>query len=119
MVLPDLLLPKGEQAISLIRRLCETGRVLHEASPEACLAGSDDRHDVRLDWRVVLDGNQQLVFVDPSGTALQLRGLEGATFWIDDVAGRIGVLAQPVKLETLRLVETAPLVSADHADVLG
>jgi superfamily II DNA or RNA helicase len=117
--LPDLLLPKGEQAISLIRRLCETGRVLHEASPEACLAWSDDRHAVRLDWRVVLDGNQQLVFVDPSGTALQLRGFEGATFWIDDVAGRIGVLAQPVKLETLRLVETAPLVSADHADVLG
>ena len=117
--LPDFLLPKGEQAISLVRRLCETGRLLHTASPEACLTWSDDRPAVRLDWRVVLDGAQQLNFVDPSGLPLQLRGLEGATFWIDEDTGRIGALTEPVKPETLRLVETAPLVSAEHAAVLA
>lgn len=117
--LPDFLLPKGEQAISLIRGLCDTGRLLHEASPEACLTWSEDRPAVRLAWRLVLDGTQQLGFVDPSGAPLQLRGFEGATFWIDINEGRIGALAQPVKLEALRLIEAAPLVSAEHAEVIG
>ena len=115
--LPDLLHPKDEQAISLIQRLCETDRLLHEALPEARLAWSDTRPNVGLGWRIVMDGDQQLGFVDGSGAALQLRGLEGATFWIDINAGRIGALAQPVKLEVLRLVETAPLVSADNAEM--
>lgn len=117
--LPDFLLPKGEQAISLIRRLCKTGRLLHDASPESCLTWSEDRLAVRLEWRVALDGAQQLGFVGPSGAPLQLRGLEGATFWIDEDRGRIGALNKPVKLETLLLVETAPLVSVEHAAVIG
>lgn len=117
--LPDCLLLNGEQAISLIRRLGETGRLLHAASPEACLTWSEDRPAVRLQWRILSDGAQQLGFVDPSGAALQLQGLEGATFWIDQDSGRIGALAEPVKPETLRLVETAPLVSAEHAAVLA
>lgn len=117
--LPDLLLPQGEQTISLIRRLCETDRLLHAAVPEARLAWSEARPDVRLDWRIVMDGDQQLGFVDGAGTALQLRGLEGATFWIDVNSGHIGALAQPVKLEVLRLVDTAPLVSTEHAEMLG
>lgn len=117
--LPDFLLPKGEQAISLIRQLCETGRLLHEASPQGRLTWFEDRPAVRLDWHLGPDGAQQLGFVDLSGVPLHLRGFEGATFWIDEDAGRIGALAHPVKPETLRLVETAPLVSANHAEVLG
>jgi superfamily II DNA or RNA helicase len=116
---PDLLRPKGEQAISLIRQLCETNRLLQEPSPEGRLAWSEDRPDVGLGWRIVLDGHQQLGFVDPSGAALQLRGFEGATFWIDANAGRIGALVQPVELEVLQLVESAPLVSTEHAEELG
>lgn len=118
-VLPDFLLPKGEQTISLVQQLCHTGRLLHEASPDASLTWSEDRLAIRLAWRLLLDGTQQLGFVDPSGTPLTLRGLEGATFWIDGAKGQIGALAEPLKLETLRLVETAPLVSAEHAEVTG
>lgn len=117
--LPDFLLPKGEQAISLIRRLGQTGRLLYDTSPEACLIWSENRPAVRLEWRVLPAGTQQLGFVDSLGAPLRLRGLEDATFWIDENAGRIGALAEPVKLETLRLVETAPLVSAEHAAVVG
>lgn len=117
--LPDFLLPKGAQTISLIRQLGQTGRLLYDPAPEACLTWSEHRPAVRLEWRVVSDGTQQLNFVDPSGAPLRLRGVEGATFWIDEDAGRIGALAEPMKLETLRLVDTAPRVSAEDAAVIG
>lgn len=116
---PDLLLPKGEEAIGLLRRLCETGRMLFDNSPEALLTWSEAQPDAQLGWRLEANGSQQLGFEDASGRALQLRGLEGATFWIDINTGCFGALAQPLSLEVLRLVETAPLVSADHIVTLS
>lgn len=46
--LPDLLRPKGQDAIALIRRLCETGRFLHDTAPDAQLSWSEDRPAPRL-----------------------------------------------------------------------
>ena len=85
--LPDLLRPRGDQALALIRRLCDTGRFLHTNAPDAHLAWSETRRDARLGWRMAADGSQQLGFEDASGAALQLRGLDGATLWIDTDRG--------------------------------
>lgn len=117
--LPEALHPKGQQAIGLLRQLTETGRLLYEPSPDAHLAWSEVHPDPRLAWRIGDSGDQKLGFEDASGAMLQLRGLEGATFWIDIEAKLIGALDQPIDLEVLRLVEVAPQVTAEQTEALS
>lgn len=117
--LPPLLQSKGEDTIGLFRRLCETGRFHYEPSPGARLVWSEDRRDAKLGWHVATGGDQQLCFVDSAGAPLQLRGIDGATFWIDIETGRMGALAQALSLEVLRLIEKAPVVSAGQAELVS
>ena len=117
--LPDLLRPKGAQAIALIRRLCDTGRFLHDNAAEAHLTWSETQPEARLGWRMDPDGSQQLGFEDASGAALQLRGLDGATLWIGTETGRIGALAHALDPAVLQLVAAAPKVAPDEAEALG
>jgi len=117
--LPDLLRPRGAQAIALIRRLCATGRFLHATAPDAHLSWSETEPQARLGWRLGADGSQQLRFEDASGAALQLRGLDGATLWIDPETGRIGALVHALDPVVLQLVASAPKVAPDQAQALG
>jgi superfamily II DNA or RNA helicase len=117
--LPDLLRPKGEQAIALIRRLCDTGRFLHHNAADAHLTWCETRHEARLGWRMAADGSQKLGFEDATGTALQLRGLDDATLWIDTETGRIGALARALNTAVLQLVASSPKVVPDQAEALG
>ena len=117
--LPDLLRPNGAQAVTLIRRLCDTGRFLHDNAGDAQLSWSETQPDARLGWRMDPDGSQELGFEDASGAALQLRGLDGATLWIDTETGRIGALAQAMDPAALQLVATAPKIAPDEAEALG
>ena len=61
--LPDLLRPRGQDAIALILRLCETGRFLHDTAPGTQLTWSGERPAPRLTWRMAADGRQRLGFI--------------------------------------------------------
>ncbi|MTH79960.1 DEAD/DEAH box helicase [Paracoccus aestuariivivens] len=117
--LPELLRPKGEDALALLRRLCESGRFLHANAPDAQLRWSDTRHEARLGWRLSPDGNQRLGFEDGAGQVLELCALEGATIWIDRQGGLIGHLAQTLDEAALRLVTASPLVTSQEAAALA
>ena len=116
--LPELFRPKGDDAIALLRRVAETGRLLHDNAPDARLTWSEESPEPRLGWRMATDGSQRLGFENASGQPLDLRGLEGATVWIDAEAGRFGALAQPVEIEVLRLVAASPEVAPEEAEAL-
>jgi superfamily II DNA or RNA helicase len=117
--LPDVLRPTGEDALALIRRLCDTGRFLYENAPDTYLHWSNHRPKARLAWRRYDDGSQKLEFEDADGAALALRALDGATLWVDFAQGQIGALAQPVPLVAQRLVASAPQVMPKDAAALA
>lgn len=117
--LPDLLRPRGQDVIALIRRLCDTGRFLHDAAPDAQLRWSEDRPTPRLAWRMTEDGRQRLGFVDAAGQLQQLRSLDGAAIWVDAAGGRIGALADALDAEMVQLVEAGPAVAPDEVEALS
>jgi len=117
--LPAPLRPKGEGAIALIQRLCETGRFLHASMPNAELSWSDDRPAPRLAWRMAADGRQRLEFADAAGRPLHLRSVEGASLWIDAERGLIGALREAVSADVLQLVEASPEVEPREVEALG
>lgn len=117
--LPELFRPRGNDAIDLIRRLCDTGRFLSDNAPDARLTWSDMRPAPRLGWRMAADGTQRLEFEDDTGQPLTLRGLEGAALWIDTGQGRIGEVAQAVDTDVLRLVEASPAIAPQEAEALA
>ncbi len=117
--LPDLLRPRGKDAIALIRRLCETGRFLYDTAPDAQLSWSEERPAPRLAWSMAADGRQRLGFADGAGQLLHLRSLDGATLWIDTAQKQIGALAEAVNADALQLVESSPEVAADDVVALG
>ena len=117
--LPDLLRPRGQDAIALIRRLCDTGRFLHDTAPDAQLNWSENRPAPRLAWRMAADGRQRLCFEDMAGQALELRSLDGAGLWVDAAQGRIGSLQDAVDADIVQLVDASPDVAPDEVDALG
>ncbi len=117
--LPDLLRPKGQDAIALIHRLCDTGRFLHDTAPGAQLSWSEDRPVPRLAWRMAADGRQRLNFVEADGQPLHLRSLDGAALWVDPAKGLIGALEGVVDADALQLVEASPDVAPDEIEALG
>ncbi|CUH07681.1 ATP-dependent helicase HepA [Jannaschia seosinensis] len=117
--LPDLLRPKGQDAIALIRRLCDTGRFLHDTVPGAQLNWSEDRPAARLAWRMAADGRQRLSFVEADGQPLHLRSLDGAALWVDPAKGRIGALEGAVDADALQLVEASPDIAPNETEALG
>ena len=116
--LSELFRPKGADAIALLRRVAETGRLLHDNAPDAQLSWSEDSPEARLGWRMAPDGSQRLGFEDADGRPLDLRGMEGATVWVDTKTGRLGTLDQPVDMQVLRLVESAPSIAPNEAEPL-
>jgi superfamily II DNA or RNA helicase len=116
--LPELLRPHGADAITLLRRVAETGRLLHENAHDALLTWSEESPEPQLGWRMATDGSQRLGFEDASGQPLDLRGMEGATIWIDTKAGRFGAMTQAVAIEALRLVAASPEVAPEEAEAL-
>jgi superfamily II DNA or RNA helicase len=117
--LPDLIRPKGADVITLIQRLCETGRFLHDNAPDAHLAWSAACPTPRLAWQMAADGNQRLGFEDESGQPLELRGMNGAALWLDKGKGQIGALVQAVDTEVLRLVAASPEIAPHEAGALA
>ncbi len=117
--LPDLLRPKGDQALGLLRRLSDTGRLLYNNSPDAGLTWSDDSPEARLGWQTAADGTQRLRFEDGAGAPLEIRAMDGAAIWLDQGNGRLGCLAQPVADGTLRLVRSSPAVAPQDAGALS
>ena len=117
--LPDLLRPKGQDAIALLRRLCDTGRFLHDSAPDALLTWSDAQPEPRLGWRMAADGSQRLGFEDPSGQPLDLLGLDGASLWLDRKTGRMGALVADLGDDVLRLVANGPEVASHEAEALA
>ncbi|MCC6002270.1 MAG: SWIM zinc finger family protein, partial [Pararhodobacter sp.] len=117
--LPELFRFRGAEATALIRRLCDTGRFFHDNAPDAHLAWSETSPEARLGWRMASDGSQRLGFADDTDCPLTLRGLEGATLWVDTAQGLIGALAEPVATEVLRLVAASPDVAPDQAAALA
>ncbi len=117
--LPDLLRPKGQDAITLLRRLCDTGRFLHDGAPDALLTWSDACPEPRLGWRLAADGSQRLRFEDATGQPLDLRSLEGATLWLDRAQGHIGALQGALDEDVLRLVAAGPEVASHETEALA
>lgn len=117
--LPDVLRPKGENAVGLLRRLCETGRFLHDASPDAVLGWSEARPQARLAWTMTATGGQRLGFQDASGQPIELRSLTGATLWIDRRNGLIGALDEALREDALRLVDLAPEIAPHEVKALA
>jgi superfamily II DNA or RNA helicase len=116
--LPEIFRPRGKEAIALLRRLAETGRLLHDNAPGAQLSWSEEEPAPRLAWQMAADGQQRLGFEDAAGRPLDLRGMEGATLWIDPARGAFGALAQAVEMEALRLVEGAPAIAPNEAEAV-
>lgn len=116
--LPDLFRPAGRDVVDVIQRLCATGRFLHSARPDAQLSWSEEQPKACLAWRVAEDGKQALSFETAEGASLHLQGLSGATLWLDSARGHIGMLAEPIPIETLRLAYEAPEVAPEDVDAL-
>lgn len=117
--LPEEFRPMGRDVLALIRRLCDTGRFLHDNVPDAELSWSEACPEARLAWRMAADGHQSLGFEDADGRQLELRALDGAALWVNTAHGQIGALAQPVQIEALQLVQSAPQVAPDEAAALA
>lgn len=117
--LPDILRPRTGGNVTLIRCLCDTGRFLHENTPEAQLTWSEDCPDPRLGWHISKDGRQRLGFEDPAGTPVMLQAADKATFWIDTHAGQIGTTGRPVDEQILQLVASGPVVGTNEAAELA
>lgn len=117
--LPEEFRPMGRDVLALIRRLCDTGRFLHDNVPDAELSWSEACPEARLAWRMAADGHQSLGFEDADGRQLELRALDGAALWVNTAHGQIGALAQPVEIEALQLVQSAPQVAPDEAAALA
>ena len=113
--LSTLLRPRGEAAVALIRRLCETGRFLSAARPDAHLAWSDTTPTPELSWRTDEVGRQRLGVADGAGHALALHALDGATIWCDAGSGLIGQLAIPVPAHVIGLVQSSPGIDPEDA----
>jgi superfamily II DNA or RNA helicase len=116
--LSNLLRPKGEAAIALIRRLCETGRFLSDARPDAHLNWSDDRPAPELTWHADEMGRQRLGIADGAGRALTIHALDGAAIWCDAGRGLIGQLAVPVPAHVVGLVQSCPEVAPEDAGAM-
>ncbi len=119
--LPDLLRPRAEAAVLLLRRLCETGRFLHQPKPDAQLSWSEACPHPRLGWAVTSSGGQKLRFEDAADQPLDLYALGssiGTTLWIDRERGQIGALNWVVDRAALRLVEGAPEIAAHETEAL-
>lgn len=117
--LPEELKPVGHDVLALIRRLCETGRFLYTNAPHSELSWSEARPDARLAWRMAADGHQRLGFEDADGRQVDIRALDSAALWIDIDQKQIGALAQPVQIDALRLVKSAPQVAPNDAALLS
>jgi superfamily II DNA or RNA helicase len=117
--LSELFRPKGADAIALLRRVAETGRLLHDNTPGAQLTWCEDCPEPRLSWQMASDGTQRLGFEGAGEQPLDLQGLDGATVWIDTKAGCIGALEQPVDMDALRLVASSPQVAPQEIEALG
>ena len=117
--LSELFRPKGADAIALLRRVAETGRLLHDNTPGAQLTWCEDCLEPRLSWQMASDGTQRLGFEGAGGQPLDLQGLDGATVWIDTKVGSIGALEQPVDMDALRLVASSPQVAPQDIEALG
>ncbi|MDN2582689.1 DEAD/DEAH box helicase [Aquibium sp. ELW1220] len=117
--LPDLLRPRGENTIALLRGLCETGRFLHADAPDAVLTWSDARPQAQLGWRMTAAGGQRLGFQDASGRPLELRSAAGATLWIDRQNGLIGTLEGQLGEDVLKLVDLAPEIAPHEVKALA
>jgi hypothetical protein len=117
--LPDALRPRGADAVALLRRVAATGRLMHDAVPDAALVWSEDRPAPRLAWHMAEDGHQRLGFEDAGGRPLQVMALDDAAVWIDAGAGRIGATDGAVGEEAVRLVEAAPALAPDEAETLA
>lgn len=116
--LPDLLRPKGDQALDLLHRLCATGRLLYDTSPMAQLQWSKERPEARLNWHMAADGTQRLRVEDEAGAAIEIRAIEGAAIWLDQTTGQLGCLRHPVSEGALGLVRSSPVVTPKEADAL-
>lgn len=116
--LPDILRPRGHEAIALIRRVCATGRFLYDMTPDAHLTWSEDRPLPHLAWDLAVDGRQRLGFVDAAGRRLDLRSLDGATLWVDIATGRIGELGVALEADVSQLVMGSPAIEPDEVDAL-
>lgn len=117
--LPDAFRPMGQDVLALMRRLCDTGRFLHDNAPDAQLTWAEAHPKARLAWRMAANGSQKLGFESETGAQLDLRALDGATLWANIARGQIGALAQPVPIEALHLVQSAPEVAPDEATALA
>ena len=115
---PELLRPKGDDALALLRRLSDTGRFLHDNSPDARLTWSLEHPEPRLGWQMATDGSQRLGFEDADGQPLDLLMIAGGTLWIDTAQGRFGALAQAMDVEVLRLVAASPAIAPQDAEAL-
>ena len=60
--LPDLLRPRGAQAIAVIRRLCDTGLFLHDNFADAHLSWSKRSQRALCPWRLVRSRLMSLSF---------------------------------------------------------
>ncbi|MEP2418645.1 MAG: hypothetical protein ABJI09_07880, partial [Marinomonas sp.] len=117
--LPDAFRPMGQDVLALMRRLCDTGRFLHDNAPDAQLTWAEAHPKARLAWRMAANGSQKLGFESETGAQLDLRALDGATLWANIARGQIGALAQPVPIEALHLVQSALEVAPDEATALA
>lgn len=104
-----LLRLEREELTNLIRSLCKTGRFLQSPEPNQELTWSDECHALRFGWQMTAEGAQRLHFEDAAGRPLALYGIDGrATFWIDLARREIGMMAEPVDDDLLRLIRTGP-----------
>jgi len=110
--LSELFRPKGADAIALLRRVAETGRLLHDNTPGAQLTWCEDCPEPRLSWQMASDGTQRLGFEGAGEQPLDLQGLDGATVWIDTKAGCIGALEQPVDMDRVAPCRIQPASGA-------
>jgi superfamily II DNA or RNA helicase len=117
--LPNLFRPVGQSALALIEHLCSTGRLLVTQDADTSLNWSEQTPEIQLAWHMHSTGSQRLGFETLSGDKVELRALEGATLWIDTVKGQIGALSEPIPLEVLRVVKSAPYVSPSDAAALA
>jgi len=111
--LPDVLRAADQLDTSLLTEICDTGRALAEAAPEAQLAWSDEIIPLNLGWSLGDDGGSRLGFVAIDGSALQVARFGQTGIWLHPTHKTIGELAQVPAVDLIRLVTSCPVIARD------
>ena len=106
-------------AVTLLRRLGQTGRLLAEEDPAQVLSWDTAQLEPQLSWVMRADGSQKLIFRAPDANdgdgALELMSLGQTTLWHMPHRNLIGQASRHIEEALRHLVASGPAIGPQEA----